>query len=163
MTRVLSLCLGLLALVSCAEASPGVVLPVGQARLAVTSPGLLAPIASFLVVLFGNGDGEHPCEALVEEGPSALRQRGPLALQVLGVEGEALLSEHTFGQIDPDTPHSVVLLGSLHSREQLQADVSLDPLQAAQGSVIAIGCEEFDAAAYQRLDIPITLFPAGQR
>lgn len=163
MTRMWALVSLVVGLTACAEAPAELIVPFGQSRFAVTSPGLIAPLESLLVLLFPNGKGDHPCSALVEEGPVALHERAPSALQLLGVEGGALVSEHTFGQIAPETAHSVVLLGSLRSRAQLEADAATPPLQAARGSVIAIGCEEFEAGAYTRLDIPITLFPAGQR
>lgn len=142
-----------------------------QARLAVTSPGLIEPLKSFVALMYFNPDGAASCADLVDASLLDLDTRAPIASQVISLEGDGKSDEHAFGNVGESGPHSFLLLGSLKPKGLLKFEVegpdgeptSSNALVEGQGSVIAIGCEEVDVRQYQRFDVPISLFPAGLR
>lgn len=146
-------------------------LGVGEARLALTDPTLLEPLKSFVALMYWNPDGLNACADLVDEDLAQLDARGPLASQVVALEGENGSDEHAFGNVAESGVHSFLLLGSLKPKGLLKFEVdgesgeasSSNPLVEGRGSVIAVGCEEVDVRQYQRFDVPISLFPAGLR
>lgn len=174
MTRAFVLVALLLSLTGCGAPAPRTVeldLGVGQARLALTDPALLAPLKSFVALMYFNPDGLNACADLVDADLAALHERGPLATQVVALEGESGSDEHAFGNVAESGVHSFLLLGSLKPKGLLKFEVeggngtaaSSNPLIEGSGSVIAVGCEEVDVRQYQRFDVPISLFPAGLR
>lgn len=143
----------------------------GETRLALTDPALLDPLKSFVALMYFNPDGLNSCADLVDASLSDLDARKPLASQVVALEGENGSDEHAFGNVGESGVHSFLLLGSLKPKGLLRFEeedangepTSSNPLVEAEGSVIAIGCEEVDVRQYQRFDVAISLFPAGLR
>lgn len=155
----------------CSPPSPreiAIDLGAGEARLALTDPALLEPLKSFVALMYWNPDGLNACADLVDEDLAALDARGPLASQVVALEGEAGSDAHAFGNVAEGGVHSFLLLGSLKPKGLLKFELEggaqrSNPLVEGEGSVIAVGCEEVDVRQYQRFDVPISLFPAGLR
>ncbi len=143
----------------------------GQARLAISDPALLEPLKSFIALMYWNPDGLNACADLVDTSLQDLEARGPLASQVVSLEGDDSSDEHAFGNVGESGVHSFLLLGSLKPKGLLRfqvddgsgATVSSNPLVEGHASVIAVGCEEVDVRQFQRFDVPISLFPAGLR
>lgn len=141
-------------------------LGVGQAKLAITDATLLEPLKSFVALMYYNPDGLNACADLVDAPLADLDARGPLASQVVALEGENGSDEHAFGNVGASGVHSFLLLGSLKPKGLLKFEVtggSSNPLEEGIGSVIAVGCEEVFVRQYQRFDVAISLFPAGLR
>lgn len=170
---LLALAMGL-SLFGCGAPAPRTLeldLGVGTARLALTDPALVRPLKSFVALMYFNPDGLNACADLVDADLAELRDRGPLASQVVALEGEGKSGEHAFGNVGESGVHSFLLLGSLKPKGLLKFALegengepqSSDPLVECAGSVIAVGCEEVDVRQYQRFDVPISLFPAGLR
>lgn len=162
-----------LALVACDAPAPRPLeldLGVGTTRLALTDPALVAPLQSFIALMYFNPDGLNACADLVDASLEELKERGPLASQVVALEGEGSSDQHAFGNVGENGVHSFLLLGSRKPKGHLRFPIegangveTSDPLVEGAGSVIAIGCEEVDVRQYQRFDVPISLFPAGLR
>jgi hypothetical protein len=151
--------LALVGLCAC-QPSTRVELVGGTAELAATAPELIDEMQSVVAVVFYNFGGENACAELVDAPLDDIAAREPFARQAVPLEDTVGLG-HTFGNIGASGDYSFLLLGSFRETGALLAGA--DPILAARGSVIAIGCEEQRVLQNYRYDLPITLFPAGVR
>lgn len=131
----------------------------GGVSLAVTDPGLLEEIETLVVVLYYNQTGAYPCAELIDETPEALAARATDAQPVAAQEVAAKGPGHVFGNISASGDYSFLVLGSTLSTSRFGPE----PLAAASGNVVAVGCEELRVLQRERYDLALTLFPAGLR
>ena len=71
---------------------------------------------------------------------------------------DATATEHVFGKVDPNTATAYFVLAS--TRADFGKRVAFSDLS---GTVFAMGCRDFSAAAGTRQDLAISLFPIGLR
>ncbi len=150
----------------------------GQLRLAATNPTLVTEAGSYLAAMFFVPAGAG-CTQLFDMTPEEMGQlRFDLTLPAVSlassqawpahpVEGES--DSHTFGKIEAWGEYAFVVMASRLRKGggvDAFADVENDPggeLRLADGTVFAMGCTQETVEAGKRLDLKLTLYPAGIR
>jgi len=152
---------------ACAPAAPSVTVgDFAEVELALTDPGLLGEIETFVAVNYFVPAGSR-CADLLELDTSSLddisRTQEPIsgAMAVPARDAEGAVGRHGFGGIYAPGEYSFMLLGS--TKPFTSYTERGRPLEEAAGTVIAMGCRDVMVLNDERQDLRLNLFPAGVR